>query len=163
MVRRNRHGRRIRGLMLVSGLALTLAAYTPANARADQSTAANCPPAPRIACVDLSHQIMWVESNGRTTWGPVRVRTGAPATPTRTGLWHIYRRLRRHNSTINGQPMPFSQFFDHGIALHGTRTPLTSPPGSLGCVTMAVSDAASLWHVTRMGDPVYVFGHRPSR
>ena len=163
-MRRNRRGRLNRSLMLISGLVLTLGAYSPASARADQSISANCPRSPaRIACVDLSHQIMWVQSHGRTTWGPVHVRSGAPATPTPTGLWHIYRRLRQHRSTIDGEPMPFSQFFERGFALHGTLSRLTSPPGSLGCVTMAVPDAAGLWHVTKIGDPVYVFGHRPRR
>jgi lipoprotein-anchoring transpeptidase ErfK/SrfK len=57
--------------------------------------------------------------------------------------------------------MPYSQYFDRGIALHGTTTPLASPPGSLGCVTMRMADAAALWHITKIGDPVYVFGHRP--
>jgi lipoprotein-anchoring transpeptidase ErfK/SrfK len=153
-----------RHLAAVAGLALTLGAYGAAGASAKQSAPSGSPSgAARIVCVDLSHQTMWVQSKGHTTWGPVHIRSGAAATPTRTGLWHIYRRLQQHRSSIDGEPMPYSQFFDGGRALHGTYTPLDSPPGSLGCVTMAVSDAASLWHVARMGDPVYVFGHRPRR
>lgn len=149
-------------LLPISALVLGLTAFTLGAAPSAEAAANRCPTGPvRIACVDLTHQTMWVQSHGRLIWGPVRIRSGAPHTPTRTGLKHIFRRARRHNSSINGQPMPYSQFFDGGEALHGTRTPLRTPPGSLGCVTMKVSDAASLWNVTRMGDPVYVFGHRP--
>ena len=163
-MRQGRRARLGRRLAATTGLALALSAYGAASAAAQQGTPANCPSGPaRIACVDLTHQTMWVQSHGHTVWGPVRIRSGAPATPTHPGLWHIYRRAQQHRSTINGQPMPYSQFFDRGIALHGTFKPLPSPPGSLGCVTMAVSDAASLWQVTKTGDPVYVFGHRPRR
>jgi lipoprotein-anchoring transpeptidase ErfK/SrfK len=153
-----------RRLVVLTGLALALSTCSAAYASVERSTSADCPNAPaRIACVDLSHQAVWVQSHGRTTWGPVHIRSGAPATPTPVGLWHIYRRLQQHRSTINGEPMPYSQYFDGAVALHGTFKPLTSPPGSLGCVTMSVSDAASLWQVTKIGDPVYVFGHRPRR
>jgi lipoprotein-anchoring transpeptidase ErfK/SrfK len=162
-----RQGRRrslSRRLAVVTGFALTLSACTAVSASAHQSMPASCPGGPvRIACVDLSHQVMWVQSHGRTTWGPVHIRSGAPATPTRTGLWHIYLRGQQHRSTIDGEPMPYSQFFDGGRAFHGTFTRLASPPGSLGCVTMTVPDAAGLWRVMGMGDPVYVFGHRPHR
>ena len=159
-----RGGRAGRRLVVLAGLALTLGSYTTANASAERVAPAHCPNnSPRIVCVDLSHQVMWVQSQGRTTWGPVRVRSGALATPTPDGAWHIYRRLQRHRSTINGEPMPYSQYFDGAVALHGTTTPLAAPPGSLGCVTMSVSDAASFWQVTKTGDPVYVFGHRPRR
>jgi len=145
----------------IAALTLLLSANLAGSALAAQAQSDACPAsAARIACVDLSRQVMWVQSHGRITWGPVHIRSGARATPTRTGLKHIYRRARQHRSSINGQPMPYSQFFDRGIAFHGTTTPLTSPPGSLGCVTMTVSDAAALWQVTKTADPVYVFGRR---
>lgn len=164
MRQRRRGGAVGRRLAVLAGFALVLGTCGAANASAEKGAPARCPnDSARIVCVDLSHQVMWVQSRGRTTWGPVHIRSGAPATPTPDGLWHIYRRLQQHRSTINGEPMPYSQYFDGAVALHGTFTPLTAPPGSLGCVTMSLSDAASLWRVTKIGDPVYVSGHRPRR
>ncbi len=129
-----------------------------------QSPTGPCPTnAARIACVDLSRQVMWVQSHGRVTWGPVHIRSGSRATPTHTGLWHIYRRAQQHYSTINGVWMPYSQFFNRGAAFHGTRTPLAARGGSLGCVTMTPSDASALWRVTKVSDPVYIFGRKPVR
>lgn len=163
-MRQSRLGRLSRRLVVVTGLALALGAQSAAGASARQATVSGCPSGPaRIACVDLTHQVMWVQSHGHTIWGPIRIRSGAVATPTRDGLWHIYRRLQQHRSSINGEPMPYSQFFVGAYALHGTFKPMDSPPGSIGCVTMTLSDAASLWQVTKIGDPVYVFGHRPRR
>jgi lipoprotein-anchoring transpeptidase ErfK/SrfK len=153
----------VKKLVWVSALALGLSAFPVSGAAAAQNGSGPCPPrATRIACVDLTHQTMWVQSRGKVIWGPVHIRSGARRTPTRTGLKYIFRRVRIHTSSIDGESMPYSQFFDRGEALHGTTTALSAPPGSLGCVTMKVSDAASLWNVTRMGDPVYVWGHRPS-
>ena len=164
-MRQDRHGKGVgRRLVVLTALALTLGTSSVANASAARGASTHCPSnSARIVCVDLSRQVVWVQSKGRTTWGPVRIRSGASVTPTPDGLWHIYRRLQRHRSTINGAPMPYSQYFDGAIALHGTFTPLAAPPGSLGCVTMSVADAASLWRVSKIGDPVYVSGHRPRR
>jgi lipoprotein-anchoring transpeptidase ErfK/SrfK len=161
-MQRRHHRALVKRLAAITGLALALGGYCAGGAYAAQAPSDHCPSnAARIACVDLSHQVMWVQSHGRVTWGPVHVRSGARATPTRTGLWHIYRRARQHRSTINGRSMPYSQFFDGGIAFHGTTAPLNSPPGSLGCVTMTVPDSAALWLVTKTADPVYVFGRKP--
>jgi lipoprotein-anchoring transpeptidase ErfK/SrfK len=124
---------------------------------ATKPVAAGCPTGPaRIACVDLTHQLMWVESHGKTTWGPVQVKSGAKGTPTRPGLWHIYRRNRYFTSSLTGASMPYSQFFDGGIALHA----MTTTMRSLGCVELSIPDAAALWRVTHVGDPVFVFGHK---
>jgi lipoprotein-anchoring transpeptidase ErfK/SrfK len=137
------------GMLAVAGQGVAVAA-TPAGA-------VGCPSGPaRVACVDLTHQTLWVESRGKTTWGPVKIKSGAKGTPTRTGLWHVYRRNRYFVSSLTGASMPYSQFFDGGIALHA----MTTPMRSLGCVEMSIPDAASLWRVTHVGDPVFVFGHK---
>jgi len=66
-MRQGRRARLGRRLAATTGLALALSAYGAASAAAQQGTPANCPSGPaRIACVDLTHQTMWVQSHGHT-------------------------------------------------------------------------------------------------
>lgn len=115
----------------------------------------------RIACVDLTHQRMWVQVGGRVVFGPVQVRTGRRGYVTRTGLWHVYSRQRTHWSTLYNVAMPYSQFFSGGEAFHGLNEPMSTPPGSHGCVNMNTWDARTLWGVLKQNDPVKIFGRKP--
>ena len=115
----------------------------------------------RIACVDLTHQRMWVQVGKKVVFGPVQVRTGRKGYVTRTGLWHIYSRQVNHWSTLYHVAMPYSQFFSGGEALHGLNEPMSTPPGSHGCVNMNTWDAKKLWSVLKLHDPVKVFGRKP--
>lgn len=116
----------------------------------------------RIACVDLTHQRMWVQDGTEVVFGPVPVRTGRRGYVTRTGLWHVYWRDLHHRSSLyGGIPMPYSQFFSGGEAFHSVDEPMSTPPGSHGCVNMNSWDARRLWGVLRLHDPVEVFGRKP--
>jgi len=115
----------------------------------------------RIACVDLTRQRMWVQVGRRIVFGPVRVRTGRRGYVTRDGLWHVYWRDRHHYSTLYHVAMPWSQFFTGGEAFHGLNEPMSTPPGSHGCVNMTYADARRLWSVLKLHDPVKVFGRKP--
>jgi len=116
----------------------------------------------RIACVDLTRQLMWVQVGSRVVFGPVRVRTGRAGYVTRTGLWHVYRRNKDQWSTLYDVAMPYSQFFSGGEAFHGLNgESMSTPPGSHGCVNMNTWDARRLWGVLKHGDPVQVFGRKP--
>lgn len=117
----------------------------------------------RIACVDQRRQLMWVQDDGRIVFGPVRVRTGLPRTPTRNGMHRVYLRYRRHVSNIYGTDMPYSQFFDRGEAFHGIYTSLYAPTGSFGCVNLRYGDARRLWRVLDRGDRVFIWGHKPAK
>lgn len=146
---------------LTIGTVLAVPAFAgPADAAAKERTA--CPASyARIACVSLTQQRMWVQERGRITFGPVPVRTGRTGFATRIGLQRIYMRAADHWSTLYDVAMPYSQFFNGGIAFHGIDGSVYSPPGSHGCVNLKLKDARALWTVTRIGDPVYVFGQKP--
>ncbi|RSS83988.1 L,D-transpeptidase family protein [Streptomyces sp. WAC06614] len=115
----------------------------------------------RIACVDLTRQLSWIQDGSRLKYGPVPVRTGKAGTETRTGHNTIYYRSRNHWSTLYNVWMPYSQFFDGGIAFHSVDKSMWNPPGSAGCVNMTPTDAEAYWNMLKNGDDVYVYGRKP--
>jgi hypothetical protein len=88
------------------------------------------------------------------------VRGGSASTPTRTGTFRVYYRDIDHVSSAFGSPMPYSQFFSGGQALHGSR--LMMDPyvdHSHGCVNFWTEDARQLWNLTsRRTLWVHVYG-----
>jgi lipoprotein-anchoring transpeptidase ErfK/SrfK len=117
----------------------------------------------RIACVDLTHQRMWVQNGRRVVFGPVPIVSGTARTPTRVGLWHVYWRDRHHFSHLYHVWMPYSQFFSGGEAFHSVPYPLSRDPGSYGCINMTPRDARILWNVLKLHDPVKIWGRKPGR
>lgn len=115
----------------------------------------------RIACVDLTRQLTWIQDGAKLKYGPVPVRTGKDGTETRTGAKKIYWRSIDHWSTLYNVRMPYSQFFDRGQAFHSTTKSMYNPPGSGGCVNMRPADAKAYWNLLRNGDDVYVYGRKP--
>ncbi|MFI2372931.1 L,D-transpeptidase family protein [Streptomyces sp. NPDC018833] len=115
----------------------------------------------RIACVDLTRQLSWIQDGRTLRYGPVPVRTGKNGTETRTGAKKIYWRNINHWSTIYHVRMPYAQFFDGGQAFHSTTKSMWNPPGSGGCVNMRATDAKAYWNLLRNGDDVYVYGRKP--
>lgn len=81
----------------------------------------------RIACVNLSLQLSWIQDGKKLVYGPVPVRTGRNGYETRTGLKKIYWRNIDHVSTIYDVPMPYAQFFDGGQAFHSMRRQHVEP------------------------------------
>jgi lipoprotein-anchoring transpeptidase ErfK/SrfK len=157
----------LRAGVLLAAAAVTAAGIVatggaPAQAAAPGASG-RCPTAMgRIACVDLTHQRMWVQDGRKVLFGPVPVRTGRRGYATRTGLWHVYWRDRHHLSSLyGGVAMPYSQFFSGGEAFHAVQEPMSAPPGSHGCVNLSSWDARRLWGVLRLHDPVEVFGRKP--
>lgn len=101
------------------------------------------------ACYDRSrHQVNLYRSG--VLWNSWLVRGGAYDTPTRTGRFEVYYRDIDHVSTqFDDAPMPYSQFFSGGQALHGSRLMMDPFVGhSHGCVNFWVEDAAQLWSLT---------------
>ncbi|MFE2867634.1 MULTISPECIES: L,D-transpeptidase [unclassified Embleya] len=115
----------------------------------------------RIACVDLGRQVSWIQDGAKRVYGPVAIRSGRDGFETRTGLHKVYYRAKNHWSTLYDVAMPYSQFFDGGIAFHAIDGSITSPPGSHGCVNMRPGDAQAYWGLLRTGDEVYVYGRKP--
>ncbi|GHA67128.1 L,D-transpeptidase family protein [Streptomyces termitum] len=115
----------------------------------------------RIACVDLTRQLSWIQDGAKLKYGPVPVRTGKDGTETRTGLKKVYWRNINHWSTLYNVSMPYAQFFDGGQAFHSVTKSMWNPPGSAGCVNMRPADAKAYWNLLRNGDEVYVYGRKP--
>jgi lipoprotein-anchoring transpeptidase ErfK/SrfK len=115
----------------------------------------------RIACVDLTRQLSWIQDGSKLKFGPVPVRTGRNGYETRTGSTKIYWRNIDHVSSIYHVAMPYAQFFDGGQAFHSVGVKMWNPPGSHGCVNMRPADAKSYWKLLRNGDDVHVYGRKP--
>ncbi|WP_308296860.1 L,D-transpeptidase [Streptomyces sp. ISL-44] len=135
------------------------ALFTWARTHTDELT--GCPDGTGVVvCIDMNRQLLWVEDAGTISFGPVPARTGMPGYATHSGWHEIFDRKKEFWSTLYDAPMPFSQFFDGGQALHGSHRPIFEDPGSHGCVNLRYDDARSLWTGLRMGDAVYVWGER---
>jgi hypothetical protein len=101
------------------------------------------------ACYDRSwHQVnLYHDGALLNSW---LVRGGAASTPTVTGVHRVYWRHIDHvSSTFGNAPMPYSQFFHGGEALHGSRLMMDPYVGhSHGCVNFWTEDARQLWNLT---------------
>ncbi|CAA9318050.1 MAG: hypothetical protein AVDCRST_MAG29-245 [uncultured Nocardioidaceae bacterium] len=111
------------------------------------------------ACYDRQlHQLtLWRNGRLRNAW---LVRGGMRGYETRVGNFRVFRRDKRHVSSIYGSPMPYSQFFSGGQAFHGS-TYMTDPFAghSHGCINMYIEDARQLWALTsRKPLAVHVYG-----
>ena len=102
------------------------------------------------AKIDLSSQRMTVYVNGvpHYRW---RVSTGKRGYRTPTGRFRPTFMKRYHESTIyNNAPMPYSIFFNGGIAVHGTyHTRRLGRPASHGCVRLHPYHAKKLFNLVR--------------
>ena len=78
------------------------------------------------------------------------VRGGDYYTPTRTGRFRVYlRNVDQVSTQFGNSPMPYSQFFSGGEALHGSRMMMDPFVGhSHGCVNFWTEDARQLWRLT---------------
>ena len=131
------------------------------SARANPNAAKKCPVRSyRVACVDLTRQITWVQKGKKVVYGPVPMRSGRTAYPTRGGWHKIYWKHKNHVSTLYHQPMPYAQFFDGGQAFHAVYGSIFTTVGSMGCVNLRIGDARKLWGVLKTGDRVFVWGRR---
>ncbi|WP_425442525.1 L,D-transpeptidase [Streptomyces colonosanans] len=151
-------------LAVVTALpAATAVAASPAPPGAlDPDVARKCPVRSyRVACIDLTHQLTWVQKGKKVIYGPVPVRTGAAGYKTRTGWHRIFWKHKNHWSSLYGTPMPYSQFFSGGQAFHAVDDDIDSGDGSYGCVNLRPAEARKLWGVLKVGDRVYVWGRKP--
>jgi hypothetical protein len=132
----------------VSRLSETVASSLVLNPSARRS----CPPA-ASACADLSADLSWLQSDGKITYGPVRIEPGLPRTP--RGTFHVEWKAGAHYvSTEFNEPMPYAVFFaPGGIAFHGGS--LTEK--SHGCIHLDIDSARYYYHHLPVGAEVVVF------
>ncbi len=100
-------------------------------------------------CYDRTRHQVNLYKNG-TLLNSWLVRGGSYGTQTRTGTFQVQWRDIDHKSrAYGGAPMPYSQFFSGGQALHGSRNMMDPYEGhSHGCVNFWVEDARQLWTMT---------------
>lgn len=117
-----------------------LAKGTPCKATAD-------------ACIDLSANKSWLIADGKAVYGPVPITHGRRGWETPPGTFKVGWKNRHHRSSIfDNAPMPYSVFFNGGIAFH---------QGSLqeeshGCIHLSPSAAAKYFKTLQVGDTVQV-------
>jgi hypothetical protein len=100
------------------------------------------------ACYDRWWNQVSLYHNG-TLLNSWLVRGGSSSLPTRTGHFVVFYRDVDHYSSKYHSPMPYSQFFNGGQALHGSRLMVDPFVGhSHGCVNLYVEDARQLWNLT---------------
>lgn len=105
------------------------------------------------ACVDLTTRHAWLIRNGRILVGPVPISTGGPGEQTPIGTFKVWRKDPHHISMEqHGTPMPYSVFFDRGVAFHSGPLALMSA----GCVHLRANDAITFYNNLRIGDQVQV-------
>ncbi len=102
------------------------------------------------AKIDLSSQRMTVYVDG-IPYYRWRVSTGKRGYRTPTGRFRPTFMKRYHESTIyNNAPMPYSIFFNGGIAIHGTyHTRRLGRAASHGCVRLHPVHAETLYELVK--------------
>jgi hypothetical protein len=132
------------------------AAATGVSPRLSPKARRSCPPA-ASACVDLSDDLTWLQSDGRVTYGPVRMEPGPPGTPHATprGTFRVqWKAGVNYISTEYDEPMPYAVFFaPGGVAFHGGS--LTN--ASHGCVHLDTGSARYYHDHLPIGAEVVVF------
>ncbi len=130
--------------------------FTLAKSRLDK-----CVTRSKVACVDLTSQVMWVTEDGRRTSGLQPIRSGRDGYETRTGVFEVYYRNIDHVSSIYGSAMPYAMFFSGGMAFHASDRYLYDNPGSHGCVHLNLRAVRRMWDRLPNGTAVHVFGRKP--
>ena len=145
--------------LLVAGLLGTgVAAAAPSRAAvpvAAPAAAARAVPcrAGVRACVRLSTNQAWLLDGKRVVTGPVPISHGRPEFPTPPGSFRVSFKDQDHLSSIfDDAPMPYSVFFNGGIAFHQGSVRVTSH----GCIHLTASAARTFFANLRPGDLVQV-------
>jgi hypothetical protein len=112
-----------------------------------QRVAKATPPKPRAIAdqgieIDLERQLLLVVRGGETQW-VLHTSTGAPPTPTPTGVYAVEREIdgMRH-APLGALYRP--KYFNAGIAFHGS-TSVPPQPASHGCARLRNAAMDMLW------------------
>jgi LysM repeat protein len=107
--------------------------------------------------VDLSSQRL-TAYQGNTAVFSALISSGLPKTPTVTGRFKVYTKLRSTRMRGPGYDLPgvpYTMYFYKGYAIHGTYWHNNfGHPMSHGCVNMRTSDAGWLFNWASVGTPV---------
>ncbi len=105
------------------------------------------------ACVDLSENRAWLMDGGTETYGPVRISHGMEGYETPTGTSAVdFKDIDHRSSIYENAPMPYSVFFNGGIAFHEGDT----SEQSHGCIRLSEGAAQTFYNTLSPGDLVQV-------
>jgi L,D-transpeptidase catalytic domain len=136
----------------------------PEVARANETIVKTTPPPPPPpagvpcgagvdACIDLSANQSWLLNDGVVTYGPAPITHGRAGWETPPGTFSVgWKDIDHKSSQFNNAPMPFSVFFNGGIAFHqGSLSEL-----SHGCIHLDKTAAKTFFNGLGVGDKVQV-------
>ncbi len=104
------------------------------------------------ACVSISRKRAWLVRDGQVVLS-APITTGRPGERTSPGTFHVTWKDADHRSSeFNDAPMPWSVFFDGGIAFHTG----SLSRQSAGCVHLSDSAARTFFRTLHVGDTVIV-------
>ena len=128
---------------------------TPTSAAlpAEPADTAAPPCAPTVrACVDLSANRSWLLRDGHVTYGPVPITHGRKGFRTPPGTFRVTSEKRDHVRSIYDAEMPWSVFFNGGVAFHEGSLAVLSH----GCIHLASPAAETYFATLSVGDVVQV-------
>jgi lipoprotein-anchoring transpeptidase ErfK/SrfK len=105
------------------------------------------------ACIDLSANKSWLLENGKVIYGPVSITHGRKGYRTPPGTFRVsFKDIDHKSSIFNNAPMPYSVFFNGGIAFHeGSLREL-----SHGCIHLSRAAAKTYYNALQVGETVQV-------
>jgi lipoprotein-anchoring transpeptidase ErfK/SrfK len=106
------------------------------------------------ACVDISAKKAWLIEDGVVAYGPVPITTGRKGFRTPPGTFKVSFKSKDHVSTIYDAEMPYSVFFNGGVAFHQGSLKVQSH----GCVHLSRTAAQKFFGSLDRGDVVQVKG-----
>ncbi|MFC5064175.1 L,D-transpeptidase [Actinomycetospora atypica] len=130
----------------------TTAKPTTTTAATKQSSGMPCSISGDGACVDLSAKRVWLVQDGEVVRS-APMTSGRPGERTPTGTFHVTWKDADHRSSeFNDAPMPWSVFFNGGIAFHTG----SLSRQSAGCIHLSDSVARTFFRTLSVGDTVVV-------
>jgi hypothetical protein len=113
----------------------------------------------RIICINKKTRKVAFVVNGKLL-ATGDARFGGPRTPTRNGMFKVFRKDKNHVSTLYHSPMPYSMFFSGGQAIHYSSDFRARGynGASHGCVNMRDKNKiAWIFARVKVGDKVLVY------
>lgn len=105
------------------------------------------------ACIDLSANQSWLLKDGAVTYGPVPITSGRAGHRTPTGTFNVgWKDIDHLSSEFNNAPMPYSVFFNGGIAFHQGSLSVESH----GCIHLSRAAAETYYNALSVGAKVQV-------
>ncbi|MBM7771909.1 lipoprotein-anchoring transpeptidase ErfK/SrfK [Actinokineospora baliensis] len=105
------------------------------------------------ACIDLSANQSWLLKDGKVVLGPVPITHGRPGYRTPVGTFKVgWKDIDHKSREFDNAPMPYSVFFNGGIAFHQGSLKVQSH----GCIHLSASAAKAYYNGLSVGDIVQV-------